>query len=268
MLLKTTRETAGNSNSASGAVRRAGRVSMTSSGSMFSIIGKELKAHAPFTFVGALTGIAIMVILASAEVPRSFSAAFFWGLHPLHVVLSALVTAGMYRLHSTGQLWATILVGYFGSIGIATLSDCIIPYVGEGLLELPNRGIHLGFISKWWLVNPLAAIGIAIAYLCPKTAFPHAGHVLLSTWASLFHMTMALGKDIGLLTLAIIPVFLFFAVWIPCCASDIVFPLLFSHDAVRGRRSPPQEHAGFAFSGRPERSREPQAEDIQTKDSR
>ena len=128
MLLKTTRETAGNSSTPSSAVRRAGRVSMTSSRSMLSTIGKELKAHAPFTVVGVLTGVAIMVILASAEAPRSFSTTLFWGLHPLHVLLSALVTAGMYRLHSTGKLWATILVGYLGSIGIATLSDCIIPY--------------------------------------------------------------------------------------------------------------------------------------------
>ena len=27
--------------------------------------------------------------------------------------------------------------------------------------------------------------------------------------------------------LAVIPVFLFLAVWLPCCTSDIVFPLLF-----------------------------------------
>ncbi len=214
---------------------------MTSSGSILSTIGKELKAHAPFTVVGALTGVAIMAVFVTADVPRSFSTKLFWGLHPLHVLLSALVTAGMYRLHSRGNLWATISIGYFGSIGIATLSDCIIPYLGEALLGLPNKGIHLGFIEKWWLVNPLAAIGIAIAYLWPKTAFPHAGHVLFSTWASLFHMTMALGENITPFALAVIPAFLFFAVWIPCCTSDIVFPLLFSHEAFRARQSVPQE---------------------------
>ena len=175
MLLRTTRETAGNSSSPSRPVRRAGTVSRASTRSMLSTIGKELKAHAPFTVVGALTGVAIMVTLVAVEAPRSFSTTLFWGLHPLHVLLSALVTAGMYRLHSTGRLWKTILVGYLGSIGIATLSDCIIPYLGESLLGLPNRGIHVGFIEKWWLVNPLAGIGIGIAYLWPRTAFPHAG---------------------------------------------------------------------------------------------
>ncbi len=200
-------------------------------------IGLELKAHAPFTLLGVLTGVSILLVGLAADVPRSLSTTLFWGLHPLHVLLSALVTAGIYRLHSRGRLSATILIGYVGSVGIATLSDCVIPYLGEALLNLPNRGMHFGFIEKWWLVNPLAAVGIAIACRWPRTRIPHAGHVLLSTWASLFHMTMALGTEISVVTLAIIPVFLFFAVWIPCCTSDIVFPLLFSQDAGKEIRS-------------------------------
>jgi hypothetical protein len=180
--------------------------------------------------LGTLTGVAIMVALVVARLPSSYSASLFWGFHPLHVLLSAWVTAGMYRLHSRARLWTTIAVGYVGSIGIATLSDCIIPYAGESLLGLPNKGIHLGFIEKWWLVNPLAGMGIGAAFLWPETRFPHGGHVLLSTWASLFHMTMALGEDVGALALALVPVFLFLAVWIPCCTSDIVFPLLFTKE--------------------------------------
>jgi len=131
-------------------------------------------------------------------------------------------------LHSQRTLWATLVIGYLGSVGIATLSDCVIPYVGELLLDLPNRGVHLGFIEKWWLVNPLAAVGIGLGYLWPHTKYPHAGHVLLSTWASLFHMTMAIGGDLSILQYTATAVFLFLAVWIPCCTSDIVFPLLFA----------------------------------------
>jgi hypothetical protein len=119
------------------------------------------------------------------------------------------------------------MIGYLGSIGIATISDSIIPYFGEIVLGMPNRGIHLGFIEKWWLVNPLAIAGIAIAYFRPSTKFPHAGHVLLSTWASLFHMIMAIGQPLNLMMYIGILFFLFLAVWLPCCVSDIVFPLLF-----------------------------------------
>ena len=158
---------------------------------MLERIIKELKKHAPFTFFGAITGIVIMFL--AKNVSFDVSHKIFYTLHPLHVVLSALVTGSMFKIHHEGKpkIWALILIGYFGSIGIATLSDSIIPYIAETLLNLPNRGIHLGFIDKWWLVNPLAFLGIAIAYFRPRTKFPHAGHVLLSTWASLFHILMA-----------------------------------------------------------------------------
>ena len=198
-------------------------------------ICRELKAHAPFTVFGALTGIAIMAVVVYAKVPRAASQALFWGLHPLHVLLSALVTAGMYRLHGNRKLWSTVIIGYVGSIGIATLSDSIIPFLGEWLLDLPRRGLHLGFIEKWWLVNPLALAGIAIAWFWPKTKFPHAGHVLISIWASLFHMTMALGGSLDVPTMLLAPVFLFLAVWVPCCTSDIVFPLLFAANGTERR---------------------------------
>ena len=202
---------------------------------------RELKAHAPFTVFGALTGIAIMAVIVYAKVPRAASQALFWGLHPLHVLLSALVTAGMYKLHGNRKLWSTVIIGYVGSIGIATLSDSIIPFLGEWMLGLPQRGMHLGFIEKWWLVNPLALAGIAIAWFWPKTKFPHAGHVLISTWASLFHMTMALGSSVDVPTMLLAPVFLFLAVWVPCCTSDIVFPLLFAANGTDKRRNTVQK---------------------------
>ena len=197
-------------------------------------IAKELRSHAPFTIFGALLGIVIIVIIDQVKIPRSVSERLFEVFHPLHVLLSAIVTAGMYRLHSKGRLWATVSIGYFGAVGIATLSDCIIPYLGELLLALPHSHAHIGFIEHWWLVNPIAFVGIAIACIWPRTKFPHAGHVLLSTAASLFHITMALGEELSLVIMLIVPAFLFLAVWLPCCASDIIFPLLFCKEVRNG----------------------------------
>jgi len=203
---------------------------------VFKQISKELKIHTPFTVFGALTGIVIM--LFSSKIPAKLSYDIFYILHPIHVVLSALVTASMYELHTCQRitkkcirgkcnLWILILIGYVGSVGIATISDSIIPYFGEVMLGLPNRGMHIGFIEKWWLINPLAILGVAIAYFRPSTKFPHLGHVLLSTWASLFHIIMAISGSLSWFTYAIIFIFLFIAVWLPCCLSDIAFPLLF-----------------------------------------
>ena len=191
------------------------------------LITKELLRHAPFTSFGAVTGILILLLAIYHPSIASVSYTLFYVFHPIHVLLSALVTAGMYRAHG-GKGWAVLLIGYTGSIGIATISDSIIPYAGEILLHFPNPGIHIGFIEKWWLVNPLAFIGIAIAYWRPTTKFPHAGHVLLSTWASAFHIIMAsLGATVNWIAFIGIGLFLFLSVWLPCCLSDIIFPLLF-----------------------------------------
>jgi len=208
---------------------------------MFKQISKELKNHAPFTVFGAIMGAFVMVFLQ--KLPAGISYNIFYTLHPIHVVVSALATTSMYELYKCGRfrgkcsIWALLAIGYLGSVGIATLSDSVIPYVGESLLGLPNRGLHLGFIEKWWLVNPLAILGVAIAYFRPATKFPHSAHVLLSTWASLFHIIMALGETLNWFLYISVFFFIFLAVWIPCCVSDIVFPLLFVKTQSSGRAS-------------------------------
>jgi hypothetical protein len=200
------------------------------------LIGQELKKHAPFTALGAVTGIIIMIIVVLSGAPREISNMAFYTLHPVHVVLSALVTTAMYRRYGRQKLWRVIIIGYTGSIGIATLSDAVIPYLGGVLLNVPME-FHLPFIetaempylglAKWQVVNTAAILGIIIGYLRPTTKFPHAGHVLLSTWASLFSFT-AFGIANWIPLLPFIFVFLFLAVWLPCCLSDIIYPLIFA----------------------------------------
>ncbi len=197
---------------------------------MLRRIADELRHHAPFTAAGAATGIILMAIIAFGNaLPQVSQASYtvFYILHPAHIVLSALVTTAIYRKYSDGRMWRAILIGYFGAVGIATLSDSIIPYLGETLLGLENRGIHIGVIEEPQLTIPAAFVGIAIAYWRPTTKLPHYGHVLLSTWASLFHIIMALGATVNWIIFPTIFAFLFLAVWLPCCTSDIVFPLLF-----------------------------------------
>ena len=202
---------------------------------MLRLIVSELKHHVPFTVMGAVSGIAFVVIIVltgALSVISGVSETVFEALHPLHVVLSAATTTAMYRKHSRGRILPAILVGYFGSIGIATLSDSLVPFFAESLLDLPHAEAHIGFIEIWWLVNPAAALGIALGLWKPRTRFPHAGHVLLSTWASLFHIIMAMGATVEWLVFVPISAFLFLAVWLPCCLSDIAFPLLFSKEGL------------------------------------
>ncbi|MBN2186847.1 MAG: hypothetical protein JW732_05285 [Dehalococcoidia bacterium] len=195
---------------------------------MLKRIISELKRHAPFTALGALTGSAVMAIIVFGDVPSEVSHTIFYILHPLHVILSALVTTAIYAKYRKAKLWAVFLIGWTGSIGIATISDAVIPYLGGSLLHAQME-FHVPFIEKWW-INLLALGGIAIGLRKQTTRIPHAGHVLLSTWASLFYFT-SFGVANWIPLLPFVFLFLFLAVWIPCCTSDIVYPLLFVRES-------------------------------------
>ncbi len=191
---------------------------------MIKLIAHELKEHAPFTALGAVSGIIIMVIVVLGNIPSPISQTAFLIAHPGHVLLSALATTAMYARYKKGKVWAVILIGWTGSIGIATVSDAIIPYLGGTLLNA-QMDFHVPFIEEWW-INLVALAGIAIGYWKQTTKIPHFGHVLLSTWASLFYFTaFGVANWIGLLPYVFL--FLFLSVWIPCCSSDIIYPLLF-----------------------------------------
>ncbi len=210
----------------------------------------ELRDHAPFTAFGALLGIVFMLIFK--EFRGQTSKILFDVFHPAHVLLSAVATTAVFRLYSKkAGFWVVLVIGFVGSVGIATLSDCLIPYAGELLLDLrvshshveaagddghdheadvdarEPGGAHIGFIDSWYIVNPAAILGVLLAYILPGSKFPHTGHVLLSIWASLFHILIAMGDSVSFAQWLGISVFLFVAVWLPCCISDIVFPLLF-----------------------------------------
>lgn len=219
----------------------------------------ELKSHAPFTLFGSFTGVACMLLFKNLDYETSRR--IFYVFHPGHVFLSAIVIASMFELYTKKKrLFYILAIGILGSVGVGTLSDSLIPYAGELILgmhfdphahggtdvagsedsaghEHEHEGAkqqesfaehaHIGFIEVWYIVIPAALAGVLIAYFKPKTKFPHAGHVLLSMWASSFHIIMAMGGDISLLKMIGSFGFLFLAVWVPCCFSDIVFPLLF-----------------------------------------
>jgi hypothetical protein len=223
----------------------------------------ELKGHTPFTVFGAVLGILFMLVFKSASGVGSRT--LFTIFHPGHVVLSAIVTASMFKLHAARKNFALVLlVGYFGSIGVATVSDILIPHVGTKLLglDIPTHeevfhhegaldgegttggreheghlageetehsegGLHVGFIEDWYIVNPAALLGVIIAFLLPRTKFPHAGHILVSTWASSSYLLMNMESELTVVAAVGIFVTLFIAIWVPCCISDIVFPLLF-----------------------------------------
>jgi hypothetical protein len=204
---------------------------------MKSELLKEFRHHGPFTLLGAAVSVAIMMAIRHwlpGVLSTERAKELFEFSHPLHVVLSAMVTSAMYRnyrsrpKHSWTGLIAVVLVGYFGSIGVATLSDCILPYWAELFLGMKDAHIHLGIVEMPVVINLAALLGIGAAFFSSKTHFPHAGHVLLSTMASLFHILRAQESGFTIVQGLLVIFFLFIAVWVPCCFSDIAFPLFFT----------------------------------------
>lgn len=198
---------------------------------MFKTIFKELKEHAPFTFMGAMSGIILFILLRN--IPNKVSFNLFYVFHPLHVFLGTFVTSSMYKLHKKKpNIFVFFLVCFLGPLFVATVSDSVIPFLGETLLRLPHRELHLGFIERWYIVNPIAFLAIIMANFVPTTKFPHSGHILISTWASLFHVMMSIDDNVNFYLCFAVLFLLFISDWIPCCFSDIVYPLLFvkNHD--------------------------------------
>jgi hypothetical protein len=215
-------------------------ITMDSKFDRWKLIRHELVHHLPLTLVGAATGIILIlsfVLFGILEDVESVSHPIFFVLHPGHVALSAIATTSLFMKYGKRKVWLAVLVGIVGSLGIATLSDSIMPYMGELLLDLPHSEAHIGFIEEPIITIGAAIIGVVIGYFIKHNRFPHSGHVFISTWASLFHVIMAMGGSVDILHLLVIFVLLFVAVWLPCCLSDIVFPLLFS-----SRKEPVPQH--------------------------
>jgi hypothetical protein len=264
----------------------------------------ELRHHSPFTLFGAFLGLVFMLLFKDMS-PAGLHRLFLV-FHPGHVLLSAFVTTALFKLNNPKSgIIKLFLIGYIGSIGIATLSDCVLPYFGEQIMgiSVPAHAalhsehsgdaehggevihdhahengaehvqseetahdhagekahdhvhseeckhqhnhhhhnsfiyeklglpldLHLAFIDDWEIVTPAAVLGIILGMFFPATKFPHAIHVLISTWASSCHIMLNLTQELTVYTMAGVLVVLFIAVWVPCCLSDIVFPVAFSH---------------------------------------
>jgi len=184
----------------------------------------ELMHHAPFTALGALTGVFLLVLTAGV-LTRMGHEYLFHFLHSLHLFLSATVTTAICRKYGRGK-GEVLAVGFFGSVGICTLSDVLLPYAGGLILDIP-MGFHLCPLEHPHLILPSALFGMGLGLARPSTELPHSGHVLTSTYASAFYLTAFGTPSSWFPFLPALFLLLFLAVWLPCCTSDFIFPLLF-----------------------------------------
>ena len=205
------------------------------------VIATELTHHLPWSIAGAVLGLAAVWTLLQLRVLAAGGAEpLFHLLHPIHLLLSATATTAMVVVAGGNRVRA-IVVGLLGSVPICSVSDVVLPFAGGQLLGA-HMHFHLCVLDHPLLIVPFVAVGIGCGLVAPRfvarsTFYSHAGHVLVSAMASILYL-VSFGLVLGIGNLALVFVVLLGSVLIPCCASDIVIPLLL------GRPACP--HAGHA----------------------
>ncbi len=233
-------------------------------------VSTELRRHLPFSVFSVVLGIVALALLTVViqsvggdlsrpheapavqaehapvhdhEVLATPAGGLFHVFHPVHLLFSAVATTAMFWRYER-RLWKAVITGFVGSVVVCSLSDVFFPYVGGLLLGAP-MGFHLCIVEHPGLVFPFVFVGIGVGLLAAdavkaSTFISHSAHVFTSSMASILYLvTYGLSDWMGHVGGVFLVVVV--AVMIPCCISDIIFPLLVV--TPRGAPRPrPHEH--------------------------
>lgn len=199
-------------------------------------IAEELQEHLPYAILSVAIALAILgmltfvaVLLEAANFAKA-AKSLFHVFHPLHMLFSATATAAMFWRHER-RLFKAMIIGLVGAAGICGLSDIVIPYISGFLLGVKME-LHICLIHHPMLVVPFLISGIFVGLIVPTsthraTIFTHSAHVLVSSVASVLYL-VSFGLSGWVEVGGMVFVYMVLAVLLPCCTSDIVFPLLFT----------------------------------------
>ena len=226
-----------------------------------SAILVELREHVPFSVaavsMGLLVAGAICILgfsgserlgaVAGAEhtdhdaLDQNPARLFFHLFHPAHMLFSAAATAAMFCRYDRRPFKA-IVIGLIGAIGVCGISDIVMPHISLMVLKVSTPW-HICVVEHPDLVIPFAIVGVlmgiaASAGVVRSTLISHSLHVLMSTMASIFYIIGPLGVIAWIDRIGMVFIFVILAVLVPCCASDILFPIFMSH---AGRKQYAQE---------------------------
>jgi hypothetical protein len=185
-------------------------------------IMRELKHHLPFTLtISLIAGVLVGIFYSSGKIP---SEALFEFFHPAHVLVSAIATSAIYSKYKKSPL-KSILIGMSGAIFIGSLSDVIFPFLAGNLFSL-NTSFHLPIFEEPFLILGVSLFGAILGIYFNLFKVSHFLHIFLSIFASLFYL-LAFSIELNAVGILLISGLVFLTVYIPCCISDIVFPILF-----------------------------------------
>ncbi len=169
--------------------------------------------------------------------------------HPMHMLFSAAATTAMFWRYER-RVWKAVIVGLVGAIGVCGLSDIVMP---QAAITMMGKHVpwHICLILHPRMVVSFAAVGILVGLTASisveqSTFFSHSLHVFSSTMASIFYLIGPFGRLEWIESVGTFFLFIIIAVMVPCCLSDIVFPLLLARGARDKYR---KEHVGCCGHG-------------------
>lgn len=191
-------------------------------------VRSEAAHHLPFSVSAVAIGLAGVGLLCFLA-PTSDLRPLFHLSHPVHMLFSAAATTAMFARHGRGMLRAAA-VGLVGAIGICGLSDIAMPHASLWFFGVQAEW-HLCILEHPAMVLSFAAAGVAVGLAAAKTVanstfFSHSLHVLASTVASTIYLVRELGWPSWVDSIGAVFPCIVLAVMLPCCLSDIAFPLL------------------------------------------
>ena len=203
----------------------------------------ELKEHLPFTVFSAIMamivvgGLMAISFTLKEDIIQRRSQNLFHIFHPVHILLSATATSAMFWRHEKRVIKVAI-IGFSGSIITCGISDVIIPFC-SGMILKNNLEFHLCISDHPLMILPFVTIGIFVGIIAMEkvektTCYSHSGHVFVSSMASILYL-IAFGLVDWVNHVGSVFIIIIFAVIIPCCTSDIIFPLLFTKKSVNCR---------------------------------
>jgi hypothetical protein len=170
---------------------------------------------------------------------------FFHLFHPAHMLFSATATAAMFFRYDR-RVSKAIIIGLIGAIGVCGISDIVMPQFSLFILGAETPW-HICVWEHPGLVLPFALVGVlvgtaAAASVMHGTVVSHSLHVFASTMASIFYMVGPLGAVDWIDRVGAVFLFVVLAVMVPCCLSDIVFPMLMTRSGRAEFEEEPHAH--------------------------
>lgn len=199
-------------------------------------LAEELSVHLPFSLLAATFGTGLLLFIAwvarlqgaSPLTLQSSEKLLFHVFHPTHLFLSAAATTAMFWRHEKRFVKA-LAVGFFGTVIPCGFSDYLAPFAGGLVMRVPME-LHICFVEHPQLVVPAVLLGMALGFFIAdriqtSTLFSHSAHVFVSSVASTLYL-VSFGMGDWLRFVIAVFVITVAAVLIPCCFSDIVFPVI------------------------------------------